>query len=467
MPTHGAVAPTVWGLSADDLHRAYWRSAGIECVRPGQEMPVDNHAIAYFLLDEQRMALFDLETIRPRLLANRDGVVHVRVHDVQNAGYRERVILDDNGVVERIERRYRPALRTNTRIMVTTDVNLARRWAESISRSHARRALRQYVSATRVDRLGCDGACFRRDVDEDERRLIMHLVRTWPRPDQAIDGLSQIGGGIWTMDRAEPDEEATLIGPLWIGTGRIEPSDCLVGPDWRADVYVKSAARLRPIRGATRRGAGRSSMRPGSRRWAYAFVKRTFDVVVSLAALIALAPVFLIAAIAIAIEDGRPVFYGHLRQSRGGRLFKCWKFRSMRRNAEALVPTLVDDNMCDGPQVAIQNDPRVTRVGRFLRRAQLDELPQFLNVLRGEMSIVGPRPSPDRENQYCPAWREARLSVRPGITGLWQVRRTRAPGVDFQEWIRYDMEYVERASFWLDLKICVLTAWIVVTGGVK
>jgi lipopolysaccharide/colanic/teichoic acid biosynthesis glycosyltransferase len=92
-------------------------------------------------------------------------------------------------------------------------------------------------------------------------------------------------------------------------------------------------------------------------------------------------------------------------------------------------------------------------VGRFLRKYNLDELPQFWNVLWGDMSVVGPRPSPHAENQYCPAWRETRLSVRPGITGLWQVKRTRKAGTDFQEWIKYDIEYVERRTFWLDLLI--------------
>ena len=101
----------------------------------------------------------------------------------------------------------------------------------------------------------------------------------------------------------------------------------------------------------------------------------------------------------------------------------------------------------------MENDPRLTKVGAFTRKYNLDELPQFWNVLTGDMSIVGPRPSPKKENQFAPAWREARLSVRPGITGLWQTRRTRRAGTDFQEWIRYDIEYVEDASLWLDMKI--------------
>src|SRR6266576_5803986 len=107
---------------------------------------------------------------------------------------------------------------------------------------------------------------------------------------------------------------------------------------------------------------------------------------------------------------------------------------------------------------ADENDDRITGIGKFLRKTNLDEIPQFFNVLVGHMSVVGPRPSPYSENQFCPAWREARLSVRPGITGLWQVRRTRRAGSDFQEWIKYDIEYVENRTMWLDIKIIFGTA---------
>ena len=137
----------------------------------------------------------------------------------------------------------------------------------------------------------------------------------------------------------------------------------------------------------------------------------------------------------------------------------------MRRDAETMVAQLRKLDHADGPQVFIKNDPRVTRVGKVLRKYHLDEIPQFFNVLMGEMSLVGPRPSPERENQFCPAWRELRLSVRPGITGLWQVERTRAPGKDFQEWIRYDIEYVRHASLRLDFLICMKTMWNIVLRG--
>ena len=130
----------------------------------------------------------------------------------------------------------------------------------------------------------------------------------------------------------------------------------------------------------------------------------------------------------------------------------------MHRDAEKRAREAGLKNLADGPQVRIENDPRVTRVGRFLRDTNLDELPQFFNVLMGQMSLVGPRPSPDDENQFCPAWRDLRLSVRPGITGLWQLKRTREAGEDFQEWIKYDIQYVQQASFAFDLQILARTA---------
>jgi len=114
-------------------------------------------------------------------------------------------------------------------------------------------------------------------------------------------------------------------------------------------------------------------------------------------------------------------------------------------------------NVCDGPQFYAKNDPRVLRIGKILRRTHIDELPQVFNILVGHMSVVGPRPSPDKENQFCPAWRERRLSVRPGLTGLWQVKRTRAPENDFQEWIRYDLEYVQNECWRMDIWIMLRT----------
>ena len=126
----------------------------------------------------------------------------------------------------------------------------------------------------------------------------------------------------------------------------------------------------------------------------------------------------------------------------------------MVQGADQIQEKLRFVSQVDGPQFKMEDDPRISVVGRFLRETYIDEIPQFLNVLLGQMSVVGPRPSPESENVSCPLWREARLSVRPGITGLWQISRTRQPLKDFQEWIRYDIEYIRNMSLKRDIWIC-------------
>jgi lipopolysaccharide/colanic/teichoic acid biosynthesis glycosyltransferase len=158
------------------------------------------------------------------------------------------------------------------------------------------------------------------------------------------------------------------------------------------------------------------------------------------------------------------VLFRDEREGKGGRPFRCWKFRTMVANAHAAQRALYEKNEVDGPQFKLDHDPRLTPIGRWLRVTCLDELPQLVNVLLGEMSLVGPRPSPFRENQMCVPWRDARLSVRPGITGLWQVcRHERAHG-DFHQWIQFDLLYVRHLSPWLDLKIVIAT---ILTLGAK
>ena len=191
---------------------------------------------------------------------------------------------------------------------------------------------------------------------------------------------------------------------------------------------------------------------------AYVWLKRAVDVTASATGLILLSPLLLIAAACIKLTSRGPVFFAHKRQGLGGREFFCLKFRSMTVGADAMQDGLREKNEVDGPQFRIAEDPRLTRLGGWLRRFNIDELPQLFNVLFGHMSLVGPRPSPDSENQLCPAWRRTRLSVKPGITGLWQVlRRRQCPQSDFQEWIYYDVEYARHRSLWLDWQILLHT----------
>jgi len=183
-------------------------------------------------------------------------------------------------------------------------------------------------------------------------------------------------------------------------------------------------------------------------------IKRIADCVLAAIVLILFAPLMPFIALAIKLNSPGPVFFKDKRQGLGGREFDCLKFRTMIVGAEKIQEKLKSASHVDGPQFKMLNDPRLSAVGAFLRETYIDEIPQFFNVLMGQMSVVGPRPSPKSENTLCPYWRDARLSVRPGITGLWQICRTRVAMKDFQEWILYDTEYVRNLTFKMDLWIC-------------
>jgi len=330
----------------------------------------------------------------------------------------------------------------------------------STSRREAWSAIREDISG-RIGNENVNGHCYVSNSDIDCRAYIDAAVATWDDPGRAIDGVVEIEDGIWAVAGSRLEKSAVCTAPAWIGySPRAGCETILAGPAWSGDdanvVPGSVPVRIKRISEIMPSGVkSRSSLIQG--RQSYELIKRSFDVLVSITVLLCSLPILLVVALAVILDDGFPIFFGHLRQSKNGRVFKCWKFRTMRRDAESQVSQFSKIDGADGPQVFIQNDPRVTRVGRALRKYHLDEIPQFWNVLVGDMSIVGPRPSPEKENQFSPAWREIRLSVRPGITGLWQVERTRAPGLDFQEWIRYDIEYVRHASFMFDLKICFKT----------
>lgn len=188
------------------------------------------------------------------------------------------------------------------------------------------------------------------------------------------------------------------------------------------------------------------------------FAKRIFDIFFSTLMIITFLPVLVLVALAVKLTSKGPIFFKAKRQGLYGKEFKCLKFRSMMVGADDIQQGLRTVNEVDGPQFKMDKDPRITIIGEFLRKTCLDELPQFFNVFIGDMSVVGPRPSPESENMLCPYWRDARLSVRPGITGYWQISRTRRPQNDFQEWVLYDTKYVREISFWTDLKVCFRTA---------
>jgi exopolysaccharide biosynthesis polyprenyl glycosylphosphotransferase len=192
------------------------------------------------------------------------------------------------------------------------------------------------------------------------------------------------------------------------------------------------------------------------------FCKRIVDMALSLVALLLAAPLMLVVAIAIKLESHGSIFYISDRIGKRGRVFPCFKFRTMVDNADQMKKDLSALNERDGVLFKVSNDPRITRLGRVLRKYSLDELPQFLNVLRGEMSIVGPRPPIASEVEKYELEHFRRLEVLPGLTGLWQVQARHDPS--FARYIALDTAYVENWSFWLDLRILIQTANVVVRG---
>ena len=195
---------------------------------------------------------------------------------------------------------------------------------------------------------------------------------------------------------------------------------------------------------------------------AYLTVKRAFDIVASAAALVLLAPLMALVATAIKLESPGPAFYTQVRLGRNGRPFRFAKFRSMVLAADEMREQLGELNEVSGPVFKIRHDPRITRVGRIVRKLSIDELPQLWHVLCGDMSLVGPRPpTPEEVRDYKP-WQRERLAVTPGLTCIWQV--SGRSDVPFERWVEMDIDYVRTRTLLLDLKILLLTIPAVLSG---
>lgn len=201
-------------------------------------------------------------------------------------------------------------------------------------------------------------------------------------------------------------------------------------------------------------------------RWrmnGHPFIKRTFDIAVSLAMLALLSPLLGLIALAVWIEDGQPVFFAQTRVGKYGREFKMYKVRSMCQDAEKRLPNLLAQNRHrEGVTFKIKDDPRITRVGRWLRKYSFDELPQLYNVLRGDMSLVGPRPPVPREVAKYSLGDRRRLAAKPGITCFWQI--SGRSEIDFSGQVKLDVGYIENSGFWTDLEILARTIPAVLSG---
>lgn len=307
-----------------------------------------------------------------------------------------------------------------------------------------------------------------------------------------VSGTATLHAPIILHDGVRIGDRATLNGPVVVGAEAVVEANAVVSQSL-LEAHARVAAGdvvVRRVLSAS--GAAKAAPPPKARAWSpdefrpaaqrlldlYAplqkdaprrsfyftrKIKRAADALLAAIGLAVLAPVLAVIALLVRITSRGPIFFGHEREGRDGRVFKCWKFRTMIDRAHAQQRKLYGANAVDGPQFKMSHDPRITTIGNILRKTNLDELPQLYNVLRGEMSLIGPRPSPFRENQICVPWRKARLSVRPGITGLWQVCRHDRDLGDFHQWIHFDMLYVRHWSLWLDFGILVAT--VATLGG--
>lgn len=458
-----AEAPTLWGLSVPELHDRFWASRGVEVVRRGTTPPLSSSAELFLLIDPLTLVVFRIRDLVEVLSWLSPQLVIVRLRDRGRGEYKEVIQTDVDGRFAGLRRIYEGLDSRLARIGVTASRAIAERWKEASTATRGWQILRAEIAPDQLVGRSMPGRVFDASRPDQLMSGLEYLLQVWGQPDSTIGRVTRGVSGAWADESSRIDPAATLIGPVWVGAGRaLTADDTVVGPavlwdapgaatlpegiQWQelepldAEMYA-----LAPRRISRARRAG----------------KRIFDIVFSITALALTVPLYPLIALAIWIEDGWPVFFSHRRETLGGREFPCLKFRSMRKDAERMRDAVRSQNRSDGPQFFVERDPRSTRVGQFLRTTQLDEIPQFWNVLVGHMSVVGPRPSPRRENQYCPAWREARLSVRPGITGLWQIQRTRAAGLDFQEWIRFDLEYVQRMNWRLDIWILWRTVCVV------
>lgn len=202
---------------------------------------------------------------------------------------------------------------------------------------------------------------------------------------------------------------------------------------------------------------------PVTRTWRYRIMKRVFDITASALGLVVLAPLLLLLALVVRLTSPGPAFYAWYVIGTGGRPFRGYKLRTMVVDADELKPALLDLNEMHGPVFKSHRDPRVTRVGRVLRKYSLDELPQLLSVLKGDMSLVGPRPAGPGEWEAFESWQRRKLSVVPGMTCIWQTDG-RSRVTDFDAWVRMDLDYIDHWSLALDARLLVKTVLAVLAG---
>ncbi len=385
--------PTLWGLSPVELHDRFWAARGVQVVRQGEQTPLNRHAELYLLTDERTLTIFRLGKLVDTLSWLRPRILFVRLHSALERGYREKVETDHEDRFLGFQRIYSDADSRMARLAVTPHRSLAERWQQASESREGWRTLRREVPRAQRTAVSVDGHVFDRRFEPDLKQFIRELVRVWKRPDATIGRVRRFGEHVWGDADTTANHQTHFIGPVWIGAGRsLAQVDSVVGP---AVLWDDPSAQPTPDTLEWNRIEPINVLHNASEGYRLNRVqragKRAFDIAFALTALTLSLPLYPLVTLAIWLEDGRPFFFGHRRETIGGREFACLKFRSMRKDAERIKAELIKANQADGPQFFMDNDPRLTKVGRVLRDTNLDELPQFINVLLGHMSIIGPR----------------------------------------------------------------------------
>lgn len=190
----------------------------------------------------------------------------------------------------------------------------------------------------------------------------------------------------------------------------------------------------------------------------YFILKRVIDITASVCGIVLLSPVLVVVSIAIKIESKGPIIFSQERVGQYGKKFKMYKFRSMVQDAEELLHKLKDKNEMSGPMFKMKDDPRITRIGKFIRKTSIDEIPQLFNVLKGDMSLVGPRPNLQKEVMRFTEFQKQKLLAKPGLTCYWQVMGRN--NIDFEEWMKLDVKYIEERNTWIDIKLIFKTFFV-------
>ncbi len=411
---------------------------------------------------------------------------HLLAPALTAAGTSERVLVDTHGQVARIQRFYEgvtwPFASAVACSLVPVAALVGLKQAPLAVLADLRAALstagvpaRDVFPAHQVFDLEREGEL----LDLSERLLLEAAhggAELAPAPSARVHPTASLRGLVAVGPDVEIGEGVLVIGPAALGRGARLGAEAVLVQSVVApgtSLPERTVVRQHVVTGTTFHGGrlvvepplmGPGAAAPALRRIeqerhepAWVWLKRPVEFFLAGLALLLLSPLLGLVALLVKLDSRGPVLFGHEREGLGGRVFRCWKFRTMHQGAEARQRELQQQSQVDGPQFKMDHDPRVTRLGLRLRRLNVDELPQLLNVFKGEMSFVGPRPSPFRENQVCVPWREARLSVEPGITGLWQICRNERSAADFHQWIYYDLLYVHHRSLALDLKILVAT----------